>query len=262
MTYELWDGATLTAGRYASMLGYEDFERPGLHQYSTAYDMHDVTGLFDALGRGFGPEEITSVSISPGYNQGLKFTYESNGHFFGASLQDSVFNYDNDRFGGDDRSSYGLEVAGALKLAEGLRWFLGGAYEDTEIQDADKNYMLNTYLAYEVGQLTLGAELNYGESESGLFPLGVQDEEVLQGLLVANYAYSDCASVTGRISYSEHDDDIANVDVEFMKYTLAHKWAFSDNLALINEVSYVDGDLGGVSDYESVLGAASLLFTF
>jgi hypothetical protein len=269
MTYELWDGATLTAGRYASMLGYEDFERTGLHQYSYAYDLH----IIDAA-----PREITSVGISPGYNQGLKFTYESNGNFIGASVQDSVFNYDNDRFGGDDQSSYGVEVAGALQLAEGLRWFLGGAYEDTEIQDADKNYMLNTYLAYEAGPWTFGAELNYGKSESGLWALGdlVRSatgapfpdiaEEVVQGMLVANYAYSTCSSVTARISYSDHQDDIgADIDADAIKYTLAHKYAFSDNLALINEVSYVDGDLslgGNTVDFDSVLGAASLLFTF
>lgn len=271
MTYELWDGATLTAGRYASMLGYEDFERPGLHQYSYAYDLH----LTDAA-----PREITSVGISPGYNQGLKYTYESNGNFIGASVQDSVFNYDNDRFGGDDQSSYGVEVAGALQLAEGLRWFLGGAYEDTEIQDADKNYMLNTYLAYEAGPWTFGAELNYGKSESGEFALGdlagvagfapgVIEEEVVQGMIVANYAYSSCSSVTARISYSDHNGEALGVDVidaDAVKYTLAHKYAFSDNLALVNEVSYVDGDIsnnvGGNAEFDSVLGAASLLFTF
>lgn len=270
MTYELWDGATLTAGRYASMLGYEDFERPGLHQYSYAYDLH----LTDAA-----PREITSVGISPGYNQGLKYTYESNGNFIGASVQDSVFNYDNDRFGGDDQSSYGVEVAGALQLAEGLRWFLGGAYEDTEIQDADKNYMLNTYIAYEAGPWTFGAELNYGKSESGLFalgdivaavggPAGLLEEEVVQGMIVANYAYSTCSSITGRISYSDHNGDALGVnvvDADAIKYTLAHKYAFSDNLALINEVSYVDGEVSGggdTADFDSVLGAASLLFTF
>jgi hypothetical protein len=270
MTYELWDGATLTAGRYASMLGYEDFERPGLHQYSTAYDIH----LTDAA-----PESITSVGISPGYNQGLKYTYESNGNFIGASVQDSVFNYDNDRFGGDDKSSYGVEVAGALQLAEGLRWFLGGAYEDTNLQNADTNYMLNTYLAYEAGPWTFGAELNYGKSESGLFALGdivaavggaagLLEEEVVQGMIVANYAYSTCSSITGRISYSDHNGDALGVnvvDADAIKYTLAHKYAFSDNLALINEVSYVDGEVSGggdAADFDSVLGAASLLFTF
>ena len=286
MTYELWDGATLTAGRYASMLGYEDFERPGLHQYSYAYDLH----LTDAA-----PREITSVGISPGYNQGLKYTYESNGNFFGVSVQDSVFNYENDRLGGDlneidldgdgtidetQTGSYGVEVAGALQLAEGLRWFLGGAYEDADIVNADTNYMLNTYLAYEAGPWTFGAELNYGKSESGLFALGdlagvagfapgVIEEEVVQGMIVANYAYSSCSSVTARISYSDHNGEALGVDVidaDAVKYTLAHKYAFSDNLALVNEVSYVDGDIsnnvGDNAEFDSVLGAASLLFTF
>jgi hypothetical protein len=271
MTYEFSTGNTVTAGRYASMLGYEDFERPGLHQYSTAYDLH----LTDAA-----PQGATSVGISPAYNQGLKYTYESNGNFFGASIQDSVFNYDNDRFGGDDQSSYGVEVAGALQLAEGLRWFLGGAYEDTNLQNADTNYMLNTYLAYEAGPWTFGAELNYGKSESGLFALGNLadaagfalgdiEEEVVQGLIVANYAYSDCSSITARISYSDHNGEALGVnviDADALKYTLAHKYAFSDNLALVNEVSYVDGDIsnnvGDDAEFDSVLGAASLLFTF
>jgi hypothetical protein len=275
MTYELWDNSTLTAGRYQSMLGYEDFERPGLLQYSTAYDLH-----LSPFNPPAAAAEITSVAILPGYNQGLKYTYESNGNFIGVSLQDSVFNYNNDRFGGDDQSSYGIEVAGALQLAEGLRWFLGGAYEDTEIQDADKNYMLNTYLAYEAGPWTFGAELNYGKSESGLFalgdivatfggPAGLLEEEVVQGMIVANYAYSTCSSITGRISYSDHNGDALGVnvvDADAIKYTLAHKYAFSDNLALVNEVSYVDGDFsnnaGLNQEFDSVLGAASLLFTF
>jgi hypothetical protein len=272
MTYELWDNSTLTAGRYQSMLGYEDFERPGLLQYSTAYDLH--LGAFNA------PAEITSVAILPGYNQGLKYTYESNGNFIGVSLQDSVFNYDNDRFGGDGdsllgNSSYGIEVAGALQITEGLRWFLGGAYEDTDIPNANKNYMLNTYLAYEAGPWTFGAELNYGKSESELFALGDitgiagLEEEVVQGMIVANYAYSTCSSVTARISYSDHEGEALGVDVvdaDAIKYTLAHKYAFSDNLALVNEVSYVDGDIsnnaGLNGEFDSVLGAASLLFTF
>jgi len=261
-TYEFTTGNTLTAGRYASMLGYEDFERPGLHQYSYAYDIHNALA-------NVAPGNVTSVGISPGYNQGLKYTYESNGNFFGVSFQDSVFSNDNawagsaNRFGGDDIGTYGLEVAGALQIAEGLRWFLGGAYEDIDSVGAEKNYMLNTYIAYETGPLTLGAELNYGESEAGLFYWGF-DEKCLQGLLVANYAYSDCSSVTGRISYSEHTDNFTNVNIQadFIKYSLAHKYAFSENLALINEVSYVDGDSNFGVDYDSLMGAASLLFTF
>ena len=31
---------------------------------------------------------------------------------------------------------------------------------------------------------------------------------------MANYAYSDCCSVTGRISYSDHENDARTVDIE------------------------------------------------
>ena len=57
---------------------------------------------------------------------------------------------------------------------------------------------------------------------------------------MANYAYSDVASVTARISASKlsrYDD------VDITKYTLAHNYALSDNLLLVTEISYADGDL-------------------
>lgn len=278
VTYELCTGSLVTAGRYGTMLGYESLERPGLHQGSFAYDLHlAATGIDGA------PHTITTVGIVPRYNQGVKYTYENDAYFFGASLQDSVFNFENGRFGGDAEGfavgSYGLELAGSMKLSEGLRWFLGGAYEKTDIEDFDKNYMLNTYLAYEAGPLSFGLELNYGKSESGLFALdtlaqaagfvaaGGLEEKVLQGMIVANYAYSDNASITGRISYSDHSDDVADedVDADAIKYTIAHKYAYTDNLALVNELSYVDGSISDGNDnadLDSTILSASLLFTF
>ena len=255
MTYELWDGGTLTAGRYASMLGYEDFERPGLHQYSFAHDLHDINPGQNAL-------DSTNIGITPGYNQGLKYTYDSNGNMFAVSLQDSIAG-DDDRFGGDDNGSYGLEVAGSIQLAEGLRWFTGVAYQDSDQVNAEEDVVANTYLAYESGPLTLGAELSHGIFDSGI--AGVQ-VDVWQALLVANYAYSESASITGRISYTEAGVDVAGTIIsnvfDATKFTIAHNYAFTDNLALVNEVSIVDSeDLAG-DESEAVLGAASLVFTF
>ena len=37
----LGNGDVITAGRYASMLGFEAYEPTGLYQYSTAYDIVD-----------------------------------------------------------------------------------------------------------------------------------------------------------------------------------------------------------------------------
>ncbi len=43
------------------------------------------------------------------------------------------------------------------------------------------------------------------------------------GLLMANYAYSDVASVTGRISMVELET--GTDDYDFTKYTVAHNYA-------------------------------------
>ncbi len=69
VNYALGNGDVITAGRYASMLGFEAFEPTGLYQFSTAY----------------------SASGLPGYAQGVKFTRESNTSFFGLSIQDEAF---------------------------------------------------------------------------------------------------------------------------------------------------------------------------
>ena len=44
VNYALGNGDVITAGRYASMLGFEAFEPTGLYQYSTAYTINDVSG--------------------------------------------------------------------------------------------------------------------------------------------------------------------------------------------------------------------------
>jgi hypothetical protein len=242
------------------MIGFEAFEPTGLYQYSLAYDLqlpsYGGAPLTDGVG---------SVEIIPGYAQGVKYTYESDTTFFGISIQDEVFDNDNDRFGGDDDGSYGAEVAFALTMDNGFSWFVGGAYEDA---DAGDSYMLNTYVTFETGAWLFAAELNYGESEADAFAIGGiaglgEDEDVLQGLLMANFAYSDAASITGRLSYVSHEYDSADLDA--VKFTLAHGYAFTDNLFLVNEISYVDGNLDGFgadTDFDSVLFATELIFSF
>jgi len=242
------NGDVVTAGRYASMLGFEAFEPTGLYQYSTAYE---ASGL-------------------PGYAQGVKYTRESDATFFGISVQDEAFENGGDRLGGNEGdSSYAVEVAGAYDLGNGVAVFLGGAYEDAEAGDT---YIVNAYATYETGAWLFAAEVNFGNSESGAFDYDVEDTDgtvlgtlgggndvdVLSGLLMANYAYNETASVTGRVSYEEVD---GAVDGDVTKYTLAHNKALADNLALITEVSFADADLDG-ADVEETEFAVELLFTF
>ncbi len=273
-TYHLDDGSAITAGRYASMLGFEAFEPTGLYQYSVAYAM----GFGDLIG-------------TPSYNEGIKYTYETDTSFFGISLQDEAFDSgDRGSLGGPGSlgpnvdGSYGIEAAGSLILGEGLTWFFGGAYEDGDADNTD-GYSIDTYVTYETGAWIFAGELIYSEFEAGsalsgyinannaaLAPgsgLSAGEEEIVQALLMANYAYSDAASVTGRLSYSDHEADIATTtpaatgtaDADFLKYTLAHGYAFTDNLFLVNEVSYIDGEAAD-EDYEVLFGAVELIFSF
>ncbi|PDH30451.1 MAG: hypothetical protein CNE95_03020 [Puniceicoccaceae bacterium MED-G30] len=248
VTYSLEDGTAITAGRFESMLGFEAFEPTGLYQYSLAYDF----------------------SFLPGYSEGVKYTYESSDFFFGASLLSS---YDNTvgRLGGSNRalsndpndaldSDYAVELA-ASYLLDNITFFLGGYYTDVNSNEADNDgsiTAMNAYVTYETGTWLFAGELNAGNNEQG-----ATDTDLYSGLLMANYAYSEVASVTGRVSYESSDAD--TLELSQTKLTLAHGYAFTDNLFLVTEVSVVDGEIdtaGVETDSESLAGAVELIFAF
>lgn len=254
-TYHFDNGGALTAGRFASMLGFEAFEPTGLYQFSFAYDF----------------------SILPGYAQGVKFTHESDNTFFGISLLDGYLEEDGyqGRLGGSGDSSWAVEVAGAYYMDNGLSFFLGGYFEEDENVDTGldgDNFAINAYATFETGAWIFAAEVNYGESETGAYDYANfdtgEDDEALSALLMANYAYSDQGSITGRISYETFDlEEAFDEEVEQVKLTLAHNYAFTDNLSLITEISYADGDYESTvdswdGDYEVLTGAVELLFAF
>ncbi|MGB0743699.1 MAG: outer membrane beta-barrel protein, partial [Opitutales bacterium] len=99
-TYHFDNGGAITAGLYASMLGFESFEPTGLYQYSFAYGI-DV--------------------LLPGYSNGVKFTYETDTTFFGISIQDEAYDNGATQFGGNPGpSTYGVEIAGSISMENGL----------------------------------------------------------------------------------------------------------------------------------------------
>ncbi len=79
MNLALGNGDVITAGRYASMLGFEAYEPTGLYQYSTAYTL--------------GGDDL---ALLVEYVQGVKYTRTSDTTFFGISLQDQAFGTDAD----------------------------------------------------------------------------------------------------------------------------------------------------------------------
>jgi hypothetical protein len=238
VSYDLGNGAALTMGRYESMLGLEAKEPTGLYQFSTAYD-----------GNAFLPQ----------YGQGVKYTGQSGDISYGVSLQDESFGNGSDRLGGnqDVDGSYSVEAVVALTSGN-FTYSLGGAFEDAD--DQGDNSIINAHVTYVSGAWTLGAEYNVADIESD------DNAEVDSWLVMANYAYSDCCSVTARISGIDANDDGSNpsdsIDgLEALKYTLAHNYALSDNLAIITEVSLSEFEQNG-SDEDDLTGAVEVLFTF
>ena len=231
VSYDLGNGSALTMGRYESMLGLEAKEPTGLYQFSTAYD-----------GNAFLPQ----------YGQGVKYTGQSGDISYGVSLQDESFENGANALGGNDNDgSYSIEAAVALTSGN-FTYSLGGAFEDAD--DLGDNSIINAHVTYVSGAWTLGAEYNVADIETA------NNAEVDSWLVMANYAYSDCCSVTGRIS-SVEEENASNIDEEALKYTLAHNYALSDNLAIITEVSLVELEVGN-DDTEELTGAVEVLFTF
>ena len=265
VNYALGNGDVITAGRYASMLGFEAFEPTGLYQYSTAYTINDVSGVSERSLNAQPP--IPTIAYDPisEYAQGVKFTRTSDTTFFGISLQDQSFGNNGGRLGGDrnrnnvgdndNDSSYAVEVAYSIDLGNGFNLFAGAAFEDA---DSGDNELFNFYATYETGAWLFAAELNIGENES---ETGAEDDtDLTSGLVMANYAYSDVASVTARISMVEIEQD--TLDYDFIKYTVAHNYALADNLLLVTEISVGDlEDIDG-SDYDVTELAVELLFSF
>jgi hypothetical protein len=255
VNYALGNGDVITAGRYASMLGFEAFEPTGLYQYSTAYTINDVSGVSGDLLDDTGFQAVSE------YAQGVKFTRTSDTTFFGISLQDQSFGNNGGRLGGDrnengdDDSSYAVEVAYSIDLGNGFNLFAGAAFEDA---DSGDNELFNFYATYETGAWLFAAELNIGENES---ETGAEDDtDLTSGLVMANYAYSDVASVTARISMVEIEQD--TLDYDFIKYTVAHNYALADNLLLVTEISVGDLEDTAGNDYDVTELAVELLFSF
>jgi hypothetical protein len=243
--YELVAGRAVTIGRYQSMLGFEAFEPTGLFQYSTAYGL-------DAL--------------IHGHQQGAKYTQSSEATFIGASVQHSSLG---DRY--DDPLSpggFGAELAAAIQLDSGVSLFLGGAFEDGDNQG--ESYVINSYASYQLGVWVFAAELNYGTVEGAwstelaandrfTLAASIGDYDVLSSLLLANFAYHQRASVTGRLSHQQGSFGAADFDVT--RYTLAHNYALSDNLLVVAELSYDDGEWG-VQELQVLSAAVEMLFSF
>jgi hypothetical protein len=267
-TYSLSNGIVVAAGRYDSMLGFEASEPTGLFQYSGAYSSNTET---------FIANDVTySDIITPNTNNGVKVSYETDTDFFAISLQDGAF-FGDGRLGGDtdsdaltdlvaqltesvipELSGYAIEAAYAKDLGNGFNAFFGTVFEATEVGNGANDLeidstAINAFISYETGAWLFIGE--YNMTAHDVSTLG--ELEIDTFLLMANCSYSEQASITGRVSHVDADDIL-----EATKFTLAHNYAFTNNLMLVSEISAVGYEFDGGADGETLECALELLITF
>jgi hypothetical protein len=142
-----------------------------------------------------------------------------------------------------DGNSYTIELAYSQELGEGLNGFIGARL--TEADTSSEVY--NAYVTYETGAWLLAVEAVLSDNGT---------DKVTDYQIVANYTYSDTASVTARFAEMEDTGNKAN---GASAVTLAHNLALADNLALIAEIKEISPNNDSDDYLES---AVELLFTF
>ena len=266
--YSPINGIVITVGRYDSMLGFEASEPTGLFQYSGAYSSDTET---------FIDNDVTySDIITPETNNGVKLSCETDTDFMAISFQDGAF-FGDGRLGSDidsdaladlvaqltgspdlELSGYAVEAAYAKDLGNGFNALIGAVFETTEVGNGANDFeiestAINAFVTYETG-----AWLFVGEYNMTTHDISTADKREIDSFLVmANCSYSDRASITGRVSHVDVDSFL-----DATKFTLAHNYAFTNNLMLVAEISAIDYEFEGGAGGETLEGALELLFTF
>lgn len=231
----------LTAGRFASQLGFEAFEPTGLYQYSRAYIAAEGDSTSELMNFNDG--------VLPYYDQGLKCTFFSDTSYYGIALVKSLSSASDNQ-----SNALAIELAGSLFMGQGLSIFAGARLNDYELTKTNET-VVNAYITYQLGAFVFAAELVFGEREV----ISDSDVETRQGLIMMNYCYSKAASISGRLSRVELQAGSTKED--FTKYTLSHGYALAKNLFLVNEFSLLDGQ-NISNDYQRLSFATEVLLTF
>lgn len=277
ITYDMNSGATVTVGRFETMLLQDASEPTGLYQYSNAYDFFGLNlnkTLYD-LG-----------------DQGIKY---SNGNF-AVSLVDNGDSKIGDgnatATANDGHGDYSYEISYSGKLSDKVTGFIGGRLYENDANNHDGD-LFNVYLTYEEGPWVVGGEYvtvdGSGSSnlvyfkDSALYqkisnapaeydatpnvandpltPIVFNSVDVDLFSLFANYSYSEKNSITVRYSDISGDavaNNSSKYDVSADKITLAHNSALSDDLALVLEYSKEDSK----HTADQGLFAVELLYAF
>jgi hypothetical protein len=242
ITYDFGNGFSVTAGKMLTYMGFEAYDPTNMYQYSYAYDYgnYGVQTIYDA------------------YDVGVSVDYGTDDYSIGvwSSAENSA----------------GYELALAYT---GIENFTAKAiWSDFSDQVGGPSYEKATYwVSYQFGSLLLAAEIAEADFQSDAdTPPNSPDKDGF--LVMANYAFTDSAALTLRVSTEETSDwDSETLTSDITKFTISPSYIFTDNLSGLIEFSTYDEDIttvGGVDydgdgvgdgDLENLL-AVELIYTF
>jgi hypothetical protein len=211
-TVDTGGGASITAGKFLSYLGYEAFDIPNMSQIS--YANGDFLGPI------------------PGYHSGVRLDYGDADNAAGIALLDSVYSGPNYLKGdGELKHNAGFEAFYSYKgIKDVTLWF--GIAHDTKGNVIHKNNAITTFdfwASYNLSkEATIAAE--YCTRDGGLGDKGYN------WLVYYGYAFSDKVSSAFRISGEKMDGGGPG----FTKYTVAPAYKINDNFSVRAEFSYQD----------------------
>lgn len=225
--YDLGGGATITAGKFLSYLGYEAFDPVNMSQIT------------------YGAVTVGTLGAIPAYHTGLKFDYADKVVGYGLALVDSVYSpLGIDKGDGELRHNAGFEGyitsmgLGDLKLWGGFAYDTKGNFQAHEV------LTLDFWAQYQIDKATtIAAE--YCNKNGGDFAKG------WTWLAYLNYAFDAKTSIVARVSGEKLEGKTAGQD--FTQYTLGPSFKVTDNLTVRAEYSYYDYSGKGL-DSKSVIG--------
>lgn len=209
--------ATLYAGKFLSATGFEAAEPTGLYQYSYSRNCDRTVG----------------GCVYGGYQNGVAVSYTVSPliSLYGA-LVGSVWD------GTDtDIKSPGYEAQVSLTPLAGLTAKLAYAADldlaeddggDTGVSILSNQSLVNVWVSYATGPLTVAGEVNY------LMDWGTTDEKGLGYLVMANYKLTDKFGITGRYSALKLDS-MGAADNEI---TVSPGYAISDAWFVLAEAKH------------------------
>ncbi len=226
---DLGSGFATKAGLFLSALGYEGPEPVDLWQYSYS----------------------ATIIGYPGYSNGVALMYGTDAFSMYVSVLDGSYDAD------EDAESLSVEAQLKLFPVEGLTFQAGyasqdfdavEALEDVPAAEAYDQGIINFWIEYTTGALTVAAEYNV------LMEIGGVDGDGDGYLVMANYAFTDKFGLTLRTSGVSLDSGY-----EDTAFTISPSYAINDNLFVLLEArtdDYNEDTLDGESY------AAEMIFSF